>query len=242
MDKYGLIGKNIDYSFSKGFFTEKFSTEDIAATYQNFDLQEIVEIKKLLKNTKNLKGMNVTIPYKEAVIPFLDEMDPEAQEIGAVNTIKLTKNKLVGYNTDTFGFVKSIFPLLEKHHQKALVLGTGGASKAVIHGLKSLGILPTPVSRTPVQNGFTYNQLSEEIISQYLLIIDCTPLGTFPNTETCPQIPYQFIGKQHLLYDLTYNPPITQFLANGQRQGATIYNGQKMLEQQAERSWEIWNS
>lgn len=242
MDSYGLIGKNIDYSFSREFFTKKFSSESIQATYKNFDLEEISQLKCLLQNEKDLKGLNVTIPYKEKIMPFLDEIDPDAQKIGAVNTIKITDGKLIGHNTDVFGFVRSIFPLLGKHYQKALILGTGGASKAVVHGLRSFGIEPMSVSRKPKKNSCTYEELSEEIIEQHLVIINCTPLGTFPAINECPNIPYQFIGKRHLLYDLIYNPPLTKFLAKGKRQGAQICNGQKMLEFQAEKAWDIWTS
>lgn len=242
MDKYGLIGKNIGYSFSKEFFAKKFSSEGISATYQNFDLQEIAAIQTLLITEKKLRGLNVTIPYKEKIIPFLDDLDPVAAEIGAVNTIKFSNQKLIGYNTDAYGFQKSISPLLEKQHKKALILGTGGASKAVVYALKSLGIEPLFVSRKPNENSYSYDQLSEEIIKTHLLIINCTPLGTFPNTAECPDIPYKFIGSQHLLFDLIYNPPRTQFMIKGERRGATTCNGQKMLEFQAEKAWEVWNS
>lgn len=241
MDKYGLIGKNINYSFSKDFFTKKFAKEKIAAIFQNFDLEKIDDFPKIIQTQKQLKGFNVTIPYKEKVIAFLDEIDPEAEKIGAVNTVKITNGKLTGHNTDAFGFVKSIFPLLEKHHQKALVLGTGGASKAIAHGLHGLNVRFEPVSRKPTTNGFTYEQLSKKIIAEHLLIINCTPLGTFPKIEENPKIPYHFLGKKHLLFDLVYNPPLSKFLAKGKQQGAKICNGQKMLEFQAEKAWEIWN-
>lgn len=241
MDNYGLIGKNINYSFSKDYFTKKFTKEEIAAAYQNFDLDEIGGLFEIIR-TEKLKGFNVTIPFKEKVIAFLDEIDPEAEKIGAVNTVKITNGKLIGYNTDSFGFVKSVFPLLEKQHRKALVLGTGGASKAIAHGLHGLGIQFEFVSRSPTEKGFTYEQLSQKIIAEHLLIINCTPLGTFPKIEENPKIPYQFLGKKHLLFDLVYNPPLSKFLAKGKQQGATICNGQKMLQFQAEKAWEIWRA
>lgn len=241
MDNYGLIGRNIEYSFSKDFFTKKFSSEGIAAAYHNFDLSEISDLNALLRTEKNLKGLNVTIPYKEKIVPFLDELDPGAQQIGAVNTIRISDQKLIGHNTDIYGFVRSILPWLEKTHKKALILGTGGASKAVVHGLKSLGIASSFVSRKASENHYSYEQLSKQIIQSHSLIINCTPVGTSPNIHEAPNIPYPFIGPQHLLFDLTYNPATTQFLAFGKQQGALICNGQKMLEFQAEKSWELWN-
>lgn len=240
MTTYGLIGKTLAHSFSKKFFTEKFEREQIQAEYQLFELAQLSEFAKLLKTQKHLKGLNVTIPYKEEIIPYLDEIDPEAKAIGAVNTIKVTPKKIIGYNTDCFGFMKSLFPLLEKQHDKALILGTGGASKAVAQALKSLGIAYKKVSRHPQEHQLNYSDLTPEIISTYHLIINCTPLGTYPKTDASPDIPYAALSPQHLLYDLTYNPVVTQFLANGQQQGCLIFNGQKMLEYQAERSWDIW--
>lgn len=241
MKKYGLVGKNIDHSFSKRYFSDKFSSENIDATYQNFDLDNIAEILPILK-TKNLRGLNVTIPYKRKVIAYLDDLAGEARKIGAVNTIKIDDDKrTIGYNTDCFGFMKSLFPLLEKQHTHALILGTGGASKAVAAGLQSLGIDYKRVSRTPKKGQFAYSDISEEIIQTHYLIINCTPLGTYPDVRHSPDIPYQHLGKKHLLYDLVYNPPVTQFLASGKAQGAKIYNGKKMLQFQADRAWEIWN-
>lgn len=242
MDKYGLIGKSIDYSFSKEFFRKKFSSEGILATYQNFHLPEISEVETLLKNKKHLKGLNVTIPYKEKILPYLDEISPEAQKIGAVNTIEIHQGKLIGHNTDSIGFRKAIAPLLKKQHQHALILGTGGASKAIAHGLEILDIQFKFVSRKPIKNHYSYDQLSEAIMQQHLLLINCTPLGTFPHTDESPAIPYNYISKQHLLFDLTYNPPLTTFLAKGKKQGAQTSNGQKMLEFQAEKAWSIWNN
>lgn len=242
MDKYGLLGKNIGYSFSRRFFSEKFLSEGIAASYQNFDIENISEIKKLLTTQKTLKGLNVTIPYKEAVLPYLDQIDPEAKAIGAVNTIAIKNGHLTGYNTDVYGFMDSLSPLLQKYHKKALVLGTGGASKAVVFGLKKCGINPVYVSRKKLEHGFTYAELSEKIMTDHLLIVNCTPLGTYPNIDSFPEIPYQHLGKQHLLYDLTYNPPLSAFLSKAKAQGTSICNGQKMLERQAEKAWEIWDN
>ncbi|APQ18409.1 shikimate dehydrogenase family protein [Maribacter hydrothermalis] len=239
---YGLIGKNISYSFSRGYFKKKF--EDLSlknCSYQNFDLQTISEFAGIFKKTENIKGLNVTIPYKEDVIKYLDHIDAAAQKIGAVNTIKPSKNGLVGFNTDAYGFEKSIEPHLKKHHKKALILGTGGASKAIAFVLDELQIKFSFVSRSGKNNGFTYQQLTDEIINDHTLIINCSPVGTFPNIEEKPAIPYESINNQHLLFDLIYNPEETAFLLAGKANGAAICNGYRMLEFQAEKSWEIWN-
>jgi shikimate dehydrogenase len=241
MKKFGLIGKNISYSFSRKFFQEKFNQLQIDATYENFDLQHIEELKLVLQKNKSLNGLNVTIPYKESILPFLDELSPEAQQIQAVNTIKISNNQLIGYNTDAFGFMKSLFPILEKQHTHALILGTGGASKAVANALKSMGIEYRFVSRNPQQQDLAYADLDETIIQEHQLIINCTPVGTHPKVKESPALPYQFLESSHLLYDLVYNPPITEFLAKGKIRGCSIYNGKKMLEYQAERAWQIWN-
>jgi len=241
MKKFGLIGKNISYSFSRKFFQEKFNQLQIGATYENFDLQHIEELKLVLQKNKGLNGLNVTIPYKESILPFLDELSSEAQQIQAVNTIKISNNQLVGYNTDAFGFMKSLFPILEKQHTHALILGTGGASKAVANALKSMGIEYRFVSRNPQQQDLAYADLDETIIQEHQLIINCTPVGTHPKVKESPALPYQFLESSHLLYDLVYNPPITEFLAKGKIRGCSIYNGKKMLEYQAERAWQIWN-
>lgn len=241
MNRFGLLGKNISYSFSQGYFTQKF--KDIGLTdysYENFDIQNIAELKNVLAQD-NLKGINVTIPYKQDVIPYLDELDMKAEEIGAVNTIQFTKNGLKGFNTDAYGFQKSLEPFLKPHHKKALILGTGGASKAIRFVLDELGIDNTYVSRSRKQDRYTYDELDKDIIEKNTLIINCTPLGTHPDIEDKPQIPYQYIGANHLLYDLIYNPEKTTFLGLGEAHGAAICNGSKMLEYQAEKSWEIWN-
>lgn len=242
-NQFGLIGKNISYSFSQHYFTEKFKRENLLNhQYQNFDIQDISALHNILKKQKNLKGFNVTIPYKEAIFPFLDKINAKALRIGAVNTIRLTKKgKLKGYNTDEYGFRKSLIPLLEKHHKKALILGTGGASKAIAYTLKKLHIPYQFVSRKEGTD-FIYNSLSSEIIKEHQIIINCTPLGTAPNVDKYPDIPYGAITNKHLLYDLIYNPSETLFLKKGKERGAKIHNGLKMLELQAEKAWKIWNS
>ena len=241
--RFGLVGKNISYSFSKGYFTQKFKELGLDHhSYENFDLAAIEDFKELIKQNKNLKGLNVTIPYKEVVIPYLDKLNPKAEKIGAVNTIKFTKKGLKGFNTDIYGFKKSVKPLLRKRHKKALILGTGGASKAVAFVFDEMGIKFNYVSRKPKKNQLGYTDLNEKLFKEYTVLINCTPQGTFPNIADKPGIPYQFITKKHLLFDLIYNPEKTAFLLEGEKRGASIYNGLRMLELQAEKSWEIWNS
>ncbi|WP_299159866.1 shikimate dehydrogenase [uncultured Tenacibaculum sp.] len=242
---FALVGKNISYSFSKGYFTKKFKDLDIKnSEYINFDIQSIKELSsKIKENKNNLKGMNVTIPYKLEVFNYLDKIDKKALKVGAVNTIKISKKgKLKGFNTDVYGFKKSLKPLLAKHHKKALILGTGGASKAVAYVLEDLGIKYKFVSRNPKEKKeIAYNTLSKELIESCLLIINCTPLGTHPNINDKPDIPYEYLTSNHLLYDLIYNPSETTFLKKGKEKGADIKNGLEMLEQQAEKAWRIWN-
>ena len=243
MKNFGLLGKNIDYSFSRGYFKDKFETNKLDCTYNNFDLEKIEDFEFLKITETQLLGLNVTIPYKQVVIPYLDAMDSEAQEIGAVNTIKIKNGKLTGYNTDHFGFENSLKPHLKPHHQKALILGTGGASKAIAFALKKLGIHFDYVSRnasTAVK--YTYKSLATEGIEDYQIIINCTPLGTFPDITKCPEIPYEQITSKYLLFDLIYNPEETLFLKHGKAKNATTLNGLEMLRLQAEKSWEIWNS
>ena len=241
MRQFGLIGRNISYSFSKSYFADKFINENIVdAVYNVFDLQQIDEVEKVFA-TEGLVGFNVTIPYKQEIIPFLDELSPEAKAIGAVNTVLIKNGKRIGHNTDCYGFHHSILPLLDSHHKKALVLGNGGAAKAVFYILDELNIAYKIVSRTTLENQFTYDDLDEEIISQHQIIINCSPVGTFPNIEDAPLLPYQFVSEKHLLYDLIYNPPVTKFLENGQNNGAKIKNGHEMLVLQAEKAWKIWN-
>ncbi len=243
MKLYGLIGRNIDYSFSRKYFSEKFSNEQIDARYRNFDLEDIAQITDILKE-ENIDGLNVTIPYKQEVMLFLDRLDPDAEKIGAVNTIKIEENgKLAGYNTDHWGFKESIQPLLKKYHKKALILGTGGASRAVAFALNSLNISYRFVSREPSsEEQISYSDLDRNIMEENTIIINSTPLGTFPNIEDSPDIPVQFLNKKHLVYDLIYNPAETALMKMAIQQGATAANGLRMLQLQAEKAWEIWNS
>ena len=244
MYKLGLLGRNISYSFSRGYFENKFKNENIGGvSYENFDIDHIEKFPELIENIKGLKGLNVTIPYKEKVLPYLDKLNKTAKAIGAVNTIKVTKTgKLVGYNTDCHGFIESIKPLLLPHHDKALILGTGGASKAVVYSLITIGISCHYVSRTAGTTvKHTYDNLSHAIIKDYPIIINCTPLGTHPNIQDCPNIPYDGITNKHILFDLIYNPEETTFLKFGKQKGAIIKNGLDMLKLQAEKAWEIWN-
>ena len=237
MKTYGLIGKNISYSFSRNYFANKFKKEDIKnSQYINFDIDNLSELNNIF-NTDNY-GFNVTIPYKEAIIPYLDSLDFHAEKIGAVNTIKLENGKKIGFNTDWIGFKKSIEPLLNSHHTKALILGTGGASKAVIYALDQLKIETLIVSR---YGEISYEDLSEEIIQNHAIIINCTPVGTFPNVDAAPEIPYHFITKNHLAYDLIYNPAETLFLKKCKEKGAVVKNGLEMLLLQAFAAWEIWH-
>ncbi|WP_034057297.1 shikimate dehydrogenase family protein [Lacinutrix jangbogonensis] len=244
MRRFGLIGKDISYSFSRHYFKNKFETEDILnTTYENFELENITLFQSKLKQEEGVKGFNVTIPYKESIMPFLDKLNKKAEAIGAVNTIKINKKgKYIGYNTDYYGFKKSLKPLLKTQHKKALILGTGGASKAIAYALKSLDIEYQFVSRKASEKvKHTYSELSETIIESHQIIINCTPLGTFPNVEDCPNIPYHAVTKNHILFDLIYNPSETKFLTLGKQHNATILNGEKMLELQAEKAWQIWN-
>jgi len=243
MSEFGLIGRNISYSFSKTHFMAKFENENLPYSYENFDIEDVSEIRNILQEHKDLIGFNVTIPYKEKIAPYLDSIDKKAKRIGAINTVKITKKgKLKGYNTDYYGFIKSISPFLKSHHNKALILGTGGASKAIAYALKRLKIKHHYVSRTQKSIAkYTYTELTDTIISEYPILINCTPIGTHPNVNSCPDIPYDGITKNHLLYDLIYNPEQTKFLLCGELKGAKTCNGLKMLELQAEKSWEIWS-
>ncbi|SHI62828.1 shikimate dehydrogenase family protein [Flavobacterium terrae] len=245
MKKLGLLGKNISYSFSRSYFAEKFKNDGILNnfSYENFDIQSINEFSGILKNNPDLIGLNVTIPYKQDVIPLLNSLSDNAKEIGAVNTIKISPDgKLIGHNTDYFGFTESLKPLLKSYHKKALILGTGGAAKAIAYGLGQLEIEFVYVSRNRTSTTISYNDLSKEIFQEHQIIINCTPLGTFPNIENCPDIPYQYFTSNHIAYDLIYNPERTNFLTKAQTKGATIKNGYEMLVLQAEKAWQIWNS
>jgi len=243
MAKYGLIGSNISHSFSKTFFTIKFEREKRSDSYHNFDVECIERVKDIIKKHDDLRGLNVTIPFKESVLPMLDFVNKEAKAIGAVNTIKIKNNgRLYGYNTDHYGFAKALTPFLPLAQNTALILGTGGSSKAVAYVLETLGFKVSYVSRTKKNNGYSYKELNREIIKKHTLIVNCTPLGTFPNIDDCPNIPYEFIGRDHVLFDLIYNPKQTEFLKRGFLQGAKISNGIKMLEFQAKKAWQIWKS
>ena len=245
MDKYGLIGYPLGHSFSKNFFNEKFENEDINAQYLNFELPNIDSLPEIIDMNPELKGLNVTTPYKEKVISFLDYISPEARAIGAVNVIRVThkgKNVVLrGYNSDVIGFTKSIEPLLERFHRKALILGTGGASKAVNYGLKSLGLETVFVSRFKRPGTIQYEEITPEVIKEYNVIVNCTPVGMYPKVEACPRLPYEAMDSHTLLYDLIYNPDETLFLHNGAIHGATVKNGLEMLLLQAFASWEFWN-
>ena len=239
--RFGLVGKDISYSFSRGYFTKKFSDLGLNTySYENFDFQAIEEITDVLKNNTDIKGMNVTIPYKQEVMPFLSELDQEAEKIGAVNTIQFTENGLKGFNTDAYGFKNAMAPFLKPHHKKALILGTGGASKAVAYVLGELGISYVFVSRRAGDNKITYNQVTEDILKEHTILVNCTPLGTHPNIEERPSLPYEYLSDQHFLFDLIYNPEKSAFLTAGEAKGAQISNGLRMLELQADRSWQIW--
>ena len=240
--KFGLIGKNIDYSFSKKYFSEKFKKENLDYTYSNFDIVNISEIESILQNN-SISGYNVTIPYKEEIIKFLDEIDEVAKDIGAINTIKKIDNKNIGFNTDGFGFEKSLLPLIEnKIPKNALILGSGGASKAIKHVLKKLKINYSTVSRKEGKSEFVYENLNEVILNKFKMIINCSPVGTFPNINNCPNIPYEFLTKDHILYDLVYNPIESLFLKRGREIGCKTKNGLEMLEIQANESWSVWNN
>lgn len=247
MQKYGLIGYPLKHSFSIGYFNEKFKAENIDAEYVNFEIPSINDFMEVIEENPNLRGLNVTIPYKEQVIPFLSELDKDTAKIGAVNVIKIIrlpkgKVKLVGYNSDIIGFTQSIEPLLMPHHKKALILGTGGASKAVFRGLQNLGIESTFVSRTKKDDKLlTYRELTPEVMKEHTVIVNCTPLGMFPKVDFCPDIPYSELTPNHLLYDLLYNPNETLFMKKGRAQGAVVKNGLEMLLLQAFAAWEIWN-
>ena len=245
MKKYGLLGYPLGHSFSRNYFNQKFEAERIDAEYLNFEIPEIKEIKNVIKENPELNGLNVTIPYKEQVIPYLDDLDEDARLIGAVNVIKFSKGlfgkvKLKGYNSDIIGFKQSIEPLLKEHHRKALILGKGGASKAVFQGLKQLGVASTFVSRKAKEYCITYEEITPKVMEQYTVIVNTTPLGMYPNVNACPDIPYDLLTSDHLLYDLLYNPDETLFMRKGKEKGAVVKNGLEMLLLQAFAAWEIW--
>ena len=244
MNTFGLIGHPLTHSFSKKYFTEKFEKEQINhCEYLLFDIPNIIDLIAILKQHPTLKGLSVTIPYKEVVMEYLDEIDAEAKKIGAVNTIKIEGNKLIGYNTDYFGFKQSLKPFIEISQERALILGTGGASKAVYHALTSLNINCLFVSRNPKNdNEISYEDVNEYVIKHHQIIVNTTPIGTFPKIDEKPNIDYSLITSKHLLYDLVYNPAETQFLLEGKKRGAIVLNGLQMLKLQAEKAWELWNN
>jgi len=247
MEYFGLIGRGIRHSFSPAYFQAKFIKLGIDAVYAVFDLDDISRIRELILSRSDIVGLNVTVPYKEKIIPFLDQLSPEAEKVSAVNTIKIHRHgnglELTGFNTDIIGFKDTISPLIkERNNLEALVLGTGGSAKAVAYILYKEDISFKHVSRKPGKGMVSYGELNEKIISDHLLIINATPVGMFPNVNTAPQIPYQFVNKNHILFDLVYNPSETKFLKEGKKRGATVEGGLKMLHSQAEASWSIWQS
>ncbi len=249
MELYGLLGYPLGHSFSAKYFADKFEREHIKAIYQNFEYPTVEEAMQYLLCQTNLKGFNVTIPYKQAVMPYLERLTPEAQEIGAVNVVRVedapnlpSGKRLIGYNSDVVGFSDSICPLLRKDvHKKALVLGTGGASKAVVYGLKQMGITPTYVSRRPSEGQLSYADLSAEVMAEYKVVVNCSPVGMYPKVDACPNIPYEYLTPDHLLYDLVYNPLETLFMKRGLEQGAVVKNGLEMLHLQADAAWKMWH-
>lgn len=245
MDKYGLIGFPLGHSFSKSFFNEKFQNEGIDAEYINFEIKGIDELPEVLATNPELRGLNVTIPYKEKVLSFLDYISVEARAIGAVNVIRVDHKGddvvLKGYNSDVIGFTKSIEPLLETFHRKALILGTGGASKAINYGLKSLGLETVLVSRFERSGTIQYKDITPDVVKEYNVIVNCTPSGMFPHYDECPDLPYEALDNHNLLYDLIYNPDETLFMKKGRERGAQTKNGLEMLLLQAFASWDFWN-
>lgn len=241
MKLFGLIGYPLSHTFSPGYFNEKFGKEHINAEYRPFPLEDLGRFPELLNTYPLLQGLNVTIPYKEKIIPYLDGLDKQAQDIGAVNCIRFNNGKLMGFNTDASGFRDTIAPLLQAHHKAALILGTGGASRAVRYILEQAGLQCLLVSRAQGKETIRYEELSSDILKKYNVIVNTTPVGMYPHQEEAPAIPYQYLTADHLLYDVIYNPAETLFLKKGRQQGAMIKNGYEMLVNQAEGSWLVWN-
>jgi shikimate dehydrogenase len=246
MKTYGLIGYPLSHSFSQKYFTQKFADEKADARYLLFSIPSIEDFDDLLRHHPYIAGLNVTIPYKEKIIPFLHELDSSAADVGAVNVIKVTWNgstpHLKGYNSDTYGFMQSLMPLLQPSHQRGLILGTGGASKAVAYVLNKLNIPCTFVSRQPHRlNDIHYSEVDKQVIQSHTIIVNTSPVGMYPYPDNCPDIPYEFITPEHIVYDLIYNPELTLFLSNAEKRGAVVKNGIEMLFLQARRAWEIWN-
>jgi len=243
---YGLIGKSLKHSFSKTYFDKKFSDLNLPAyRYENFELQKIEDFTALVQNNTSLRGINVTYPYKEDILPLLDGLSDEAKTIGAVNCIKIQNGKSLGYNTDVYGFSQSIKPFLDLNHERALILGTGGASKAVAFALKKIGVDVLFVSSSAskkMEPILLYEEVNELVMRSHKLIVNCTPLGMYPDVDSFPPIPYQHVSPEHLAFDLVYNPEVTVFLKKAAEHGASVVNGLSMLKHQAEKSWELWNS
>lgn len=243
MDQYGLIGFPLGHSFSRRFFNEEFFPEHhIEAEYLNFEIENARQLLDVVKEHPMLRGLNCTIPHKQAIIPLLDEISPDAAEIGAVNVIRIRDGRLKGYNSDIIGFIDSIRPLLKPHHRRALVLGSGGASKAVWVGLLRLGIEPTQVSRRREKGILSYEDLTADVMAEHGVVVNCSPVGMFPHVDECPRIPYELLTGRHLLYDLVYNPTETLFMKKGSEAGAAVKNGLEMLRLQALASWKFWNT
>ncbi len=245
MDKYGLIGFPLLHSLSQSYFNQKFTDEGIDAIYENFEIQSIDLLPEVLSTNPELRGLNVTIPYKQKIISYLDSISPEARAIGAVNVVRVThegnKTVLRGFNSDVIGFTRSIEPMLENCHKKALILGTGGAAKAVDYGLKSLGLETVQVSRYQRPETIRYEDITPEVVKEYNVIVNCTPCGMYPHTEECPALPYEALDSHNILYDLIYNPDTTLFMQRGMEHGANVKNGLEMLLLQAFASWDFWN-
>lgn len=243
MEQYGLIGYPLGHSFSRRFFNEEFFPEHgIEAKYLNFEIPEADGLLEVVRTHPLLRGLNCTIPHKQAIIPLLDEISPEAREIGAVNVIRIRDGRLKGFNSDIIGFMDSLRPLLRPHHRRALVLGSGGASKAVWAGLRRLGLEPTQVSRKAGDGVLSYEMLTPEVMADCTVVVNCSPVGMFPHVDECPAIPYELLSGRHLLYDLVYNPLDTLFMQRGRERGATVKNGLEMLRLQALASWKFWHS
>lgn len=245
MRHFGLLGHPLSHSFSKSFFANKFEKEHIDAVFENFDLSELSGFRRLFLDSKDLVGMNVTIPYKQQVIRYLDRLDESALRIGAVNVIKVIRTEerieLVGYNSDYIGFRDSIQPMLQINHTRALILGTGGASKAVVYALNQLGLETQYVSRTRGEGVLSYEDITPHVLAQYQVVVNCSPVGMYPDLDQKPALPYECVDAGYLFYDLVYNPPLTLFLAEAQKHGAVVKNGQDMLVGQALEAWRIWN-
>ena len=243
MEQYGLIGYPLGHSFSRRFFNEEFFPEHgIEAEYLNFEIPEADGLLEVVRTHPLLRGLNCTIPHKQAIIPLLDEISPEAREIGAVNVIRIRDGRLKGFNSDIIGFMDSLRPLLRPHHRCALVLGSGGASKAVWAGLLRLGLEPMQVSRKAGDGVLSYEMLTPEVMADCTVVVNCSPVGMFPHVDECPAIPYEMLSGRHLLYDLVYNPLDTLFMQRGRERGATVKNGLEMLRLQALASWKFWHS